>query len=84
MEKTPKDSPAPCTSNYGTSPSNMTDTKILVLEFLFKAPSKLIIVGKMGEPERIITSLHILPDLTLMTVGTKKGTILVYQSKNLL
>lgn len=38
----------------------------------------------MGEPEKIITSIHIIPDLTLMTVGTKRGTILVYQSKNLL
>ncbi len=25
-----------------------------------------------------------MPDLTLMTLGTKKGTILVYQSKNLI
>ena len=36
----------------------------------------MIIIGKMGEPERIITSIHILPDLTLMTAGTKRGTIL--------
>ena len=51
---------------------------------LLKEPNKKIIIGKMGEPERIITSIHIVPDLTLMTCGTKRGTILVYQSKNLL
>ena len=41
-------------------------------------------IGKLGEPERILTSIHVLPDFSLMIAGTKKGTILVYESANLL
>ena len=48
------------------------------------APIKRILVGRMGEAERIISCMHVLPDLSLMVLGTKRGTILVYESKNLM
>ena len=51
---------------------------------MFIAPKKRILVGKLGEPERIITSIHVIPDLSLMVVGTKRGNILIYESKNLI
>ena len=51
---------------------------------MFIAPKKRILVVKLGEHERIITSIHVIPDLSLMVVGTKRGNILIYESKNLI
>jgi hypothetical protein len=42
------------------------------------------LIGKLGEPEKIISSIYIMQDLTLMALGTKRGNIQVYESRNLM
>lgn len=41
-------------------------------------------MGKLGEPENVLSSLHLLNDCTLLAVGTKRGNLFTYESKNLL
>jgi hypothetical protein len=45
---------------------------------------KVIIVGTLGNPELGLSCMFLLRDLTTLAVGTKKGVILIYESKNLL
>lgn len=47
-------------------------------------PRKSILIGKLGEPENIVSCMHLLNDCTLLAVGTKRGSLFVYESKNLL
>lgn len=41
-------------------------------------------IGKLGEPEKIISSIHLTNDCTYLALGTKRGNLYVYESKNLL
>jgi len=41
-------------------------------------------VGTLGNPELGVGCLFLLADLTTLAVGTRKGVILIYESKNLL
>ena len=41
-------------------------------------------IGRLGEPENIVSSLHLLNDCSLLAVGTRRGNLSVYESKNLL
>ncbi len=52
--------------------------------FITVEPRKSILIGKLGEPEKIISSIHLMNDLTLLAVGTKKGSLLVFESRNLI
>jgi hypothetical protein len=42
------------------------------------------LIGKLGEPEKIISSIHLTNDCTYLALGTKRGNLYVYESKNLL
>ena len=47
-------------------------------------PRRQILIGKLGEPENIVSSIHLLNDCTALVVGTERDTLSVYESKNLL
>lgn len=39
---------------------------------------------KVRLPEKIISSIYLMHDLTLMALGTRRGNIHVYESRNLM
>lgn len=41
-------------------------------------------MGKLGEPEKILSGWHLTNDVTILVTGTKRGNLGVYESKNLL
>lgn len=47
-------------------------------------PRKLILIGRYESPENIVSCMHLINDCTVLAVGTKKGSLSVYESKNLL
>lgn len=47
------------------------------------APLKRILIGELGKSEKHISSLHFMYDATLISLGTKKGHIIFFDSKNI-
>ena len=41
-------------------------------------------MGSLGNPELLISCMHVLRDLTCLALGNKKGTMYIFESKNLL
>jgi hypothetical protein len=41
-------------------------------------------VGKLGEPENVLSCIHLLNDCSYLAVGTKRGNLFLYEAKNLL
>lgn len=46
-------------------------------------PLKKIIVGELGRSEKHITCMHFMPDATLIALGTKRGHLIIFDSKNI-
>ena len=46
--------------------------------FYHVEPRRLILIGRIGEPENIVSSIHLMNDCTVMAVGTKRGNLSVY------
>lgn len=67
-----------------TFEEGLQDYSTLSIWALTLEPRNLFLVGKLGEPEKIISSIHLMNDMTLLTVGTKRGSLTIYKSKNLL
>lgn len=54
-----------------------------VYRCLFLVPLRKIIVGELGKSEKHISCMHFLPDNTLIALGTKRGHLIIYDSKNI-
>ena len=45
---------------------------------------KSILLGSLGNPELSISCMYLLKDLTCLALGSKKGIMFIFESKNLL
>ena len=59
---------------------NTNYEELSTLNIYWLEPRKTILIGKLGEPERIISSLHLMNDCSILTLGTKRGTLQVYET----
>lgn len=55
-----------------------------IVDFTKIKCKKSILLGSLGNPQLSISCMYILRDLTCLALGSKKGIMFIFESKNLL